>query len=132
VLSGTGWIATNGIAALTVEAGGIVDPGAVGASGRLTVTGNVHFAAGALLRVDLAETNADRLAVMGNVTGDANPSVVVRCDATATSPWKIIAASSIAPAFLVTTPGYALTKLNSDTELGLVPISRRGATMLVR
>lgn len=130
VLSGTGVIATNG-AALTVNPAGIVDPGSVGGTGVLTVTGNVFFAAGGVLRVDANATTNDCLAVTGTVTAASSPVSLTINAATGEGPWKIITASSIVPEFSTANPDYVLHKMNGNTELWAYR-GVRGTTLVIR
>ena len=125
VLTGTGWVTTN-TTALAVNAGGIVDPGSVGGIGTISVTGNVSFASGAILRVDLdpTSTNADLLAVSGNVLGSGNVvTVSARATSSNTGPWKILTASNIAPSFATGCATLKARVLNNNTELWLISVA---------
>jgi len=128
VLTGTGLITTNNATALTVDLGGIVDPGFVGGVGTLSVTGNVSFTTGSVLRVDVSGANADLLAVSGNVTGSG--PVTVSVTTTNKGPWKVMTASSIAPTFIVAAPGLVAIKKNANTELWLQ--AQTGTSLFVK
>ena len=126
VLTGTGAIVTNNATALTVSAGGIVDPGSAGGIGTLSVTGNVLFAGG-VLRVDASGANADLLAVSGSVTS-ALP-VLVHANATGSGPWMILTNSaSIIPNFTTDAPGYVVAKRYNNTAIVL---ERAGGTVFL-
>lgn len=119
VLTGTGAIATNNATALTVNAGGIVNPGAVGTIGTLTVTGNVAFASGSVLRVDLGPSGTgDLLAVSGSVTGSG--TMLISATTTNKGSWKVMSATGgIAPAVTTDAVGLTVVKRNSNTEVWL-------------
>jgi autotransporter-associated beta strand protein len=123
-LSGTGVVAVASGTALTVEANGVVDPGAVGAVGTLTVTGDVSFASAAVLRVDVDGGAADLLAVSGTVAGNG---AVVQKVGGGTGPWRILTASSITGAFASAEQGLSVYKLAGGTELWL---GRRLGTLI--
>ena len=127
VLSGAGWIATNGVA-LTVESGGVVDPGTVGGTGTLTVTGNVMFASGGKLRVDAGAGGADLLAVTGIVNAASSP-VSVTVNATGEGPWVIMTAANITPSFVPDSPDYVLR--NNGNSLTLYR-GVRGTTLIIQ
>jgi autotransporter-associated beta strand protein len=123
VLGGTGRITTNATA-VTVKAGGSVNPGTIGGVGTLTVTGAVDFASGSVLAVDLSGATADRLAVSGNVTGSG--PVQVSVTTTNKGAWLIMTAANIAPAFTTDAPGLVVTKKENDTQLWLqTPVGTR-------
>jgi fibronectin-binding autotransporter adhesin len=128
VLTGTGLIATNNAAAVTVKTGGILDPGAAGGVGTLSVTGNVVFAGGQL-RVDLNGANADLLAVSGNVTASGSVAVA---SAAGSGPWKIVTAAAITPLFTNVTTGFTLTRQAGDTELWVSRSVPRGTLIMVK
>jgi autotransporter-associated beta strand protein len=123
-LAGTGVVTVASGPALTVESGGIVDPGAAGATGTLSVTGNVSFAASTLYRVDLDGANADRLAVFGAVSGGP---VSVKTVGSGTIPCLVMTASSITCSFVSAEPGLSVSKRANNTELWLV---KRQGTMI--
>lgn len=116
-LAGTGWIAPTNAMALAVAAGGVVDPGAPGSVGTLTVTGNVSFAGAAVYRVNVAATSADRLAVYGTVSGG---TASVEAVGTGTAPWLILTATEITGTFRSVTPGLVVSKRTNNTELWLM------------
>ncbi len=125
-LTGMGWIAPTNATAITLVSGGIIDPGAAGAVGTLTVTGNVSFAASSQLRVDVGATGADLLAVSGSVSASGGP-VTVSVVGGGAGPWLILSATSgITGSFTTAAPGLVVGKRNSNTELWL---SRSQGTM---
>jgi autotransporter-associated beta strand protein len=126
-LSGTGVVNIASGTAVTVEAGGIVNPGDGGAVGTLTVNGDVSFANGAVLRVDVDGGSADRLAVSGAVAG--GPATV---DAVGegTAPWLILTATEITGLFSTTAPGLVVSKRANGTELWL--LSSQGTLISVQ
>jgi autotransporter-associated beta strand protein len=131
VLTGTGWIATNGANAVTVEANGLLDPGDVGTTGTLTVTGNVRFAPGGGLRVDATVGGgADLLAVSGAVTADSG-AVPLTVAANGIDSWRVMTASGgITASFSCQTLGLAAAVRNGGTELWVV--KQRGSVVLLR
>lgn len=117
VLTGTGWIspAGNGV---TVSDGGILDPGAPGSIGTLTVTGGVRFVASAQLRVDVGATGADLLAVSGNVVSYYGGPITVNVVGSGNGPWLILTATAISADFTTSAPGLVVSKRN-NTEVWL-------------
>jgi autotransporter-associated beta strand protein len=124
VLTGTGVVSVASGTALTVGAGGIVDPGASGAVGTLTVTGNVSFADASVLRVDVDGSRADVLAVSGTVSGG---TVSVQKVGGRTEPWLILTATAITGSFVSADPGLSIATQANNTELWLV---RRVGTLI--
>jgi autotransporter-associated beta strand protein len=114
-LCGTGLVSAAGTA-LTVSAGGIVSPGAAGAVGTLSVTGDVSFAASSVQRVDVSGAFADCLAVSGTVAGNG---AFVQKVGEGTGPWRILTASQITGPFAAAEPGMVVYKQASGTELWL-------------
>jgi len=116
VLTGTGAVSVGSGTALTVNAGGIVDPGAVGGVGTLSITGGVQFADSAVYRVDVGAGGADLLAVSGPVSGGA---VTVNVVGSGVGPWLILSSSGITASFTTTAPGLVVSKRMNGTELWL-------------
>ena len=122
-----------GMTALTVEAGGIVDPGTVGGVGTLTVAGDVFFRAGSTLRIDrtMPGTTTDVLVVAGRVIGEGG-SVHVSLTATGAGPWKVMQAVSIAPTFATDSAGLELRTRDSGTTLWIEKKDTRRSLIIVR
>lgn len=129
IFTGTGTVTAPG-SAVTVNAGGIIDPGSVGGMGTLTVTGNVSFANGGVLRVDASGANSDLLVATGTVTGASSP-VAVTVNVVGAGPWTIMRAANITADFTVNSPDLVLKKVNSNTEL-LLYRGARGTTLIIR
>lgn len=119
VLAGAGVIDLGTSAALTVDAGGMVSVGPTDAIGTLTVNGDATFGDGAVLRVDVCGTTADRLAVSGSVAV-ADGVVSVEAIGAGTAPWCILTASEITGSFRSATSGLAVSRRANNTELWLV------------
>jgi autotransporter-associated beta strand protein len=115
-LTGTGLINATNATDLAVAAGGIVNPGAAGAVGTLSVTGDVSFASASVFRVDADGTGADLLAVSGTVSGGP---VTVEVSGTLAGPTMIMKGASVSATFVTTAPGLSLSK-RYGTELWLV------------
>lgn len=128
VLTGMGSIsASTAPAAITVKAGGILDPGTAGEIGTLSVTGNVAFASSGTFQVQATGENADQMIVTGNVTSESG-SVIVAYTGTGSGPWKIMTAASIVPTFTSSDSNMILRKLAGNTELWL---ERNSGTIIV-
>jgi len=119
-LSGTGSVAVTSGTALTVAAGGLVCPGASGAAGTLSITGQVSFAAASVLRVNVDGAAASHLAVSGTVSGGP---VAVQKFGEGAGPWRILTATQVMATFVTSEPGMTVYKLAGDTELWLGPRS---------
>jgi len=129
VLTGSGRIVTNGsTTAISVAAGGTIDPGTVGGIGTLIVTGNVVFASGGQFRVQASGNTADLLTVTGNVTTPGGP-VSVLATASGQGPWRILRATSVDSSFTSATPGFTVSRRNGNTELWL---GRVGGVIFMR
>ena len=115
VLAGTGIVSVASGTALTVNEGGLVDAGSAAAVGALTVAGNVSFASSAIYRVNVVGSAADRLAVLGTVSGGP---VTVNVVGSGSGPWLILSASQVSATFTTSAPGLAVTKRNG-TEVWL-------------
>lgn len=128
-LTGTGRISAAAATAAVTINGGFLDPGTAGGVGSLSVTGNVAFASGGTLQVQVNAGSADRLTVSGNVTAATG---LVNVEVTATGagagPWKIISASAIMPTFTTSNPKMIVKKRAGGTELWL---ERNAGTILV-